>query len=128
MSCLVINSIERRGGQIDFNVSQRNPPLQLDVRGKHSPLIISATQKNSSLQLNVKREHSPLTISTIQIKSKLNASFSVICSVDRVAVIRFEKSKLSWSEKESTIGSTKYNILFSNRAWALEEVVIEELL
>lgn len=58
---------------------------------------------------------------------KITASAGLICSINGEAIIRFEKDKLTWNNKEDNqIGVTKYNLLIASGDWILEE--IEELL
>lgn len=64
----------------------------------------------------------------IAVNAGLAGTISEVCLANGDYVIRWAKPLLEWAGEDNREGVVKYNELTSSHDWALEEVIIEELL
>lgn len=65
---------------------------------------------------------------SISVNAGIVGVISEICLANGDYVIRWAKPLLEWAGDDNREGVVKYNELTSSHDWALEEVIIEELL
>lgn len=64
----------------------------------------------------------------IAVNAGLAGTIGEVCLANGDYVIRWAKALLEWAGDDNREGVVKYNELTSSLDWALEEVIIEELL
>lgn len=104
----------------------------LQVEFKNNPISSNCNLVDTIILTNIAKEYDNLVLDYTRYHTDLEFIYGMICIINPELrpYIKWENDKLVWVDDENKDGFVKYNILFANKEWNLEEfneMIIEEI-